>query len=456
MLNISKQSVTQEISRKKFSTIEDVENKKSSKVLRRIIYVTFILFLIILFLPWTQNIRSEGTITTLKPDQKPQSLNSIIDGRIAFWYIQEGDFVNKGDTILKISEIKPEYFDSELLNRTQNQVDFKKKSIGIYDDKISTQEELQEVIKTQRNLKLTQSKIKLQQAILKVQNDSIALATAAVDRITADNQLNRMDSLYTLGLKSLTDLEAKRVKLQQTQSYEMEAKNKWLNSQNELITLKIDISGVEAKYLEDYNKLQSDKFTTISGKLDSETNLSKLENTFSNYKFRNGLYYITAPTTGYITKTFNSGIGENIKAGDKILTLMPKNYDLAVELYVRPIDLPLVKKGEKVRIQFDGWPAIIFSGWPNASHGTYGGKIYAIDQFISSNGQFRVLVEPDKEDHPWPEALRFGSGTSTLIMLNDVPIWYELWRNINGFPPEYYKSQNEMKEKTKSTKKSFK
>ena len=107
------------------------------------------------------------------------------------------------------------------------------------------------------------------------------------------------------------------------------------------------------KYQSDYTKIQSDRFSTISDKLDTETNLSKLENQYSNYAYRNGLYFILAPQDGYITKTTSTGICELIKEGEEILTLMPANYDLAVEMYIDPIDLPLVDKGEDVRIQFD-------------------------------------------------------------------------------------------------------
>jgi adhesin transport system membrane fusion protein len=121
---------------------------------------------------------------------------------------------------------------------------------------------------------------------------------------------------------------------------------------------------------------------------------------------------------------------------------MPTNYDMAVETFVDPIDLPLIHKGEKVRIQFDGWPAIIFSGWPNVSYGTYGGEVVAIETFISPNGKYRILVAPDKEEERWPEALRVGSGAFTLALLEDVPIWYELWRRLNGFPPDYYQPKD--------------
>ncbi len=447
MLNISNNSVSKFILPKNYSTLVKVESKKSSKVLRKIIFWTLGIGLVIMFLPWTQNVRTQGDVTTLKPGQKPQSLHSVIGGRIDQWFVQEGDYVNAGDTILKISEIKESYFDPNLVDRTQDQVEFKKQSVEAYDQKLLAQQEQLNILQSQRELKMSQNAIKLQQAQLKVQIDSIAYETAKINLTTAQYRYNRQDSLYQLGLKSLTDLETRNLKLQDALAKETSARNKWFNSQNELLNLQVERSNIKVKFDADINKVQSERLSTISQKLDTETGLSKLENQYSNYSYRNGLYYITAPQDGYITKTMASGIGEIVKEGQEILTLMPREYELAVALYVEPIDLPLMKLGEKVRIQFDGWPAIVFSGWPNASHGTYGGKIYAIDQYISANGKYRVLVEPDKDDYAWPEALRFGGGANIMILLNDVPIWYELWRNINGFPPEYYQGGEKVEPK---------
>mgnify|MGYP001423425278 FL=1 len=172
---------------------------------------------------------------------------------------------------------------------------------------------------------------------------------------------------------------------------------------------------------------------------DAEAMVTKMQNQYMNYSVRRGLYYITAPQTGYVTKAIRSGIGETIKEGEEVVSIMPEKYDLAVEMYVKPVNLPLVSKGQKVRFMFDGWPSIVFSGWPNLSYGTFGGKVVAIDNFISENGKYRMLVAPDKSDVPWPEALRVGSGANGIALLRDVPIWYELWRNLNGFPPDYYK-----------------
>jgi hypothetical protein len=183
---------------------------------------------------------------------------------------------------------------------------------------------------------------------------------------------------------------------------------------------------------------------------DAEATVSKLQNQFINYSIRSGMYYILAPQDGYITKAIQSGIGETIKEGAEIISIMPSDYELAVEMYVNPMDIPLLEKGQHVQLQFDGWPSVIFSGWPGISYGTYGGQIVAIDNFISENGKYRVLVAHDKDYPVWPQEIRLGAGASSMTLLKEVPVWYELWRQINGFPPDYYK-MNTSDAKTKKT-----
>ncbi len=425
-----------------YSTIKKVEAKNSNRRLKRVFTISFTILFLFLFLPWTQNIRTGGSVTTLKPDDRPQKVTTIIDGRIEKWFVIEGDFVEKGDTLLKISEIKDAYFDDNLLKRTENQVNLKKESILNYNDKVKNYDEQLKILVEQRDLKLNQSKIKLKQAELKLQSDSIAFETSKINLKIAEYQLKRTDSLYRMGLKSLTDLEAKRMKKQQVESYKVKHENIWLNSKTNLINLKIEISNVQVKFEADYNKILSMKLSALNEQIDAESTLNKLENQLSNYETRAGFHFVLAPQSGFVTRLKHGGIGETVKAGTEVLILMPSKYDLAVEIYVKPIDLPLIRKGQKVRIQFDGWPAIVFSGWPNVSHGTYGGEVYAIDQFISPNGKFRLLVKPDEEDCEWPEALRYGGGTNAMLLLSDVPIWYELWRNVNGFPPDFYKDES--------------
>ena len=447
MLNISSNNIKSKINIENYKTLNKVEQKVSSRVLLKILTLMGIAFLIALFLPWTQNVRSAGSVTTLKPNQKPQTINSFISGRIEKWYVQEGDVIQKGDTIALLSEIKPEYLDPELLSNTKEQLDLNVSKSDSYKNKIGSQNEQLKALKNQQDLKLQQNEIKLQQFTLKIENDSMQYVAAQLDYLTAENQFKRMDSLNKMGLKSLTDLEKRRLKKQETNAYLISARNKWMNTKNDFLNLKIENSTIRAKYQNDVSKINAEIFSSLSNQLETESSVSKLKNKYSNVSLRQGMYYVLAPQDCYVTKTFYSGIGETVKEGSAMVSIMPKDRQLAIQLYIEPIDLPLIEIGRQVQIQFDGWPAIVFSGWPDASYGTYQGTVYAIDQFISENGKFRVLVSEDSTDYPWPQALRFGGGTSNLLMLNDVPIWYELWRNINGFPPDFYTNSKADKKK---------
>jgi hypothetical protein len=116
-------------------------------------------------------------------------------------------------------------------------------------------------------------------------------------------------------------------------------------------------------------------------------------------------------------------------------------------MYIRPVDLPLVAPGQKVRFLFDGFPAIVFSGWPEASYGTYQGIVSAVESDVSVNGKFKLLVKEDRSYRTWPKELRMGTGANGIALLKNVPLWYELWRNINSFPPDYYKPKKEEEKK---------
>jgi len=438
MLNISNKKINDLYDWGQFSALRRVEGKVTGRAMIRMVKWSFFLLFVVALLPWTQNVRTSGSVTTILPEQRPQTVHSIIAGRIEVWSVREGQQVKKGDTLLVISEIKDAYMDDQLLERTKSQLELKRDVVQVYGDKEEAQGRQLEALKEQQGLKLEQAKIKSQQARLKVQNDSIKLTAAIIDLKTAQARYNRMDSLYERGLKSLLDLESRNLTLQKAKATETEARNDWANSQNEYLRLRIDLSTIRAEYETYYAKILSEKLTTGSNRLDAAGTVNKMENIYSNYQSRSGYHVITAPQSGYVTKTFITGIGETIKEGQAVLSIMPDEYDLAIEIYVDPIDLPLMHIGEHVRIQFDGWPAVVFSGWPEASYGTYGGTVYAIDQYIGENGKYRLLVKPDDKDRSWPRALRFGSGVSAMILLDDVPIWYELWRQVNGFPPEYY------------------
>ncbi|WP_010518076.1 HlyD family secretion protein [Croceivirga radicis] len=450
MLNISHNKLNKTVDLGRFKSAQKVFYKEHFKHFNRFLLVFSIFLVIILFLPWTQNVTGKGYLTTLTPDQRPQTIQSPIPGRIEKWYVREGDFVEKGDTILHISEVKNEYFDPNLVERTGKQLKAKEMSVTSYQGKVKALNVQIGALAQERVLKLEQAKNKLQQSKLKVVSDSIDLEAARTNLAIAERQFERNQQLQEEGLKSLTELEQKRLKLQETQAKLVSQENKLLASKNDVINAQVEINRVQAEYTDKISKAQSDLYTAQSSQFDSEAQVTKLENAVTNYSIRNDLYYIRAPQSGYINKAIIGGIGETFKEGQKLLGIMPASFDMAVETYVSPIDLPLLQIGDEVRIQFDGWPSIVFSGWPNVSVGTYGGKIVAIENFISDNGKYRVLLAPDPEAEAWPEQLRVGSGANTIALLQDVPIWFELWRQLNGFPPNYY--QNVKQTETAKTK----
>lgn len=439
MLNITTNSIRERISSEKYSSLSTVEVKGKRHSFLRVMFLISAIALIIIMLPWTQNIRAAGNVTALSPEQRPQTINSVIAGRIEKWFVQEGQRVKKGDTILYISEVKDDYFDPNLLERTDEQRKAKELSVSSYMEKVKSLDVQIDALAQGLILKQEQAGNKLTQAMLSVKSDSIDLEAARTQFEIATQQYKRMQELYEKGLKSLTELEGRKLKLQESQAKVISQENKLLSSRNQVINARIELSSIRAEFRDKIAKSESDKYAAMSGMYDAEAMVTKLQNQYSNYLVRSGMYYITSPQDGYITRAIRTGVGETIKEGDEIISIMPARFDLAVEVYVKPIDIPLLDKGSKVRIQFDGWPAIVFSGWPNVSYGTYGGKVVAIDNFISSNGRYRVLVAPDPGDHAWPEQIRVGAGVKAMMLLKDVPVWYELWRQINGFPPEYYK-----------------
>jgi len=437
MLKLSKNQVGSNIQQadfKAFTIIGAAPGKRVGLVL----IVFFIVSVGVMFLPWTQNIRASGFLTALSPEKRPQELHSIIGGRIENWYVKEGDFVHKGDTILHISEVKEEYFDTLLVSRTLNRVNAKREALSSYKQKvIALENQILSLDRTRVN-KLAQADNYLIQAILMVKTDSIEIVAARTRLTVATDQFERAKSLFAQGLQPLNEFEARNMRFQEAQARMVAAENNLLASRNKVLNAEMELMTLENEYQEKLAKTRSDLFSSLTLQYEAEGELNKLQNMLSNYRFRGGLYWILAPQDGYITKAIATGIGEMIKEGEEIVTIMPGDIEIAVEMFIRPIDLPLIRPGNTVRFLFDGWPAVVFSGWPQLSFGTFGGKVVVIDNFADEKGMYRMLVVPDPNDIPWPEALRVGSGAQGIALLRNVPLWYELWRQLNGFPPDYY------------------
>lgn len=392
---------------------------------------TIIAGLLILLLPWTQNIRARGYVTTLRQENRAQELNSIIAGKITRWYVKEGDVIDVGDTIVQLAEVKDSYLDPNLLNRTNEQISAKLSGINQYRLKVAA-------IDNQIKAMEEGLSVKIRQLRLKVITDSMDALAADNDYNIAEAQLKRARTMKDSGLMSTLQVEQRIQSRQSALAKKIASGNKFQNTKTEIFQ-------AQQEYNEKIFKARSDQASANGDIASGEAEIAKLSNQAANYAIRNKMYYVLAPQAGQLVKAAKSGINEMIKEGEKIAEIVPTINSHAVEIFVPALDLPLLSVGQEVKFLFDGYPAIVFSGWPEASSGIFSGKIVAIENSVNDNGKFRVLVAENGKYKPWPKTLKLGVGASSIALLKNVPVWYELWRNINGFPPDYYENNNETK-----------
>lgn len=378
----------------------------------------------VMFLPWQQFITGDGRVTALRPQDRPQQVVSTIAGRIEEWYVAEGQQVKAGQPLVRLAEVKDEYFDPQLADRYSQQIDAKGGEISA---KLAKAQSLSEQIENLR-LGLT---LKLRQARFKVSIDSAEVVAAELALQLAQRQFEGQKALYDQGLKSLTELEQRSLRLQESVA-------KLQGAQNKLNASRVELAAVVAEYGKDIAKAQADRSQTLAEVNEGRGSLTKLESNAAAFDVRTGYYVLRAPQDGYMVKALKQGLGEQISAQQPVATIMPLNPSQAVELYVSANDVPLIRRGDEVRLQFDGWPALQFAGWPSISVGTFGGRVQVIDYTSSSNGRYRILVVPDTtRDEAWPDPniLRQGSGVHGWAMLRTVRVGFEIWRQLNGFPP---------------------
>jgi multidrug resistance efflux pump len=432
----------------KFNSFDHIYEEGKGTAVKPWLYALLFLSLALIFLPWTQNIRSRGNITSLFQEQKPQKIYSPIAGKISRWWVKEGDTVRAGDTLAKITEIKGEYLDPNLIARTQDQLNAKVGSLSYYEQKILATDAQIQNLKRSLTLKQEQVGNKIIQLQQKITGERAELEAAKNDYALAKDQFDRNQKMYREGLISQTQFQQRNVAMQNALAKNTTAENKVNQTLQDIANAQIELGGIDQEYREKINKAESERFQSLGQVETNKGDVAKLENMVTNYTIRNGMYFIIAPQAGQIIQATKSGLGEIIKEGEDLLTIVPNVNNVAVEIFVRPVDLPLIVRGEEVRLIFDGYPVILFAGgWPNQSFGTFPGKIRAVENTINEQGLFRVIVEEDPQGKRWPKQLRIGAGAQGIALLNDVPVWYELWRNINGFPADYYRGKTAKKEK---------
>ncbi|CAN5285897.1 biotin/lipoyl-binding protein [soil metagenome] len=437
MLNISPKKIKSQQYSNRLNGLKVLHTPKAAKLLTTWLLILLGILIIFLFLPWQQNITATGSLTAFSPEDRPQTVETAIAGRIEGWFFQEGEFVQAGDTLVRLSEIRSEYFDPRLLERIAEQMDALQANIGARLERIEANREQIEALREGLTLQVSQQQNRVDQVQFRLQSDSAELVNARVNFNIAEQQLERQQRLFDKGLISLRNLEEARIRIQETQARLTERENQFFTTRNELANARIQLQTIQAQYSERINNALASLNQAQADVQTSRQSLASLETQYANMLIRREQQFLRAPQSGFIIRARRTGIGETVSEGEALVTIMPEDPQLAVELYVRPMDLPWIRVGKRARVEFDGWPAIQLPGQPTIAVGTFGGIVRVIDRVrtIEQGGMFRVLIIEDPDEEPWPRSLGVGIGVFSWILLDNVPIWFEIWRQLNGFPP---------------------
>jgi membrane fusion protein, adhesin transport system len=354
----------------------------------------------LVFVPWQQNITGYGRITSFVPGVRPQTIDAQITGRVIRWYVNEGVAVKAGDTIAILQDLNVSFMDSDFMEKVQR---IRERTINAQDLAIQTSR--------QRTIQARQRQLAA----------SASLDNAKIELRTALTRYRRSEDLAKEGLAATRDVETATLNLQKAQADSIRSETALENARR------------------DIEAAQADENRTIQ---QADAVAAEVDLRMANARLRGGASVITAPINGIIARIAEVGTGQTVKEGEMLASIVPSagSKDQAVEAFISSRDAAIVEAGRPVRLQFSGFPAFVFNpGWQNFTINTFGGRVAVVDAVDDGNGYYRVLVIPDSTQlqGKWPSTkyLRQGTPANAWILLNEVPIGFEIWRQVNGFPP---------------------
>lgn len=385
--------------------------------------------------PWQQSVAGKGRVITYDPNHRLQEVDAPISGRLVdiLPNLLEGMHVDKGQVLMKIELVDP-----ILMERIAEQVEAQKRKLKAEETIVFAYEQQLLAFKDVREqTELAQDEyVKVAEQKLLAEQENLKAMEAGFDQAEKDSIRRRelyekkVESKYEWELAIRKSVEAKS-KVEQAKAY-----------------VKAAQSDLAAKKAERQHKLrEADAKIESAGAVyrKSQADVESTRKELADIKNKQSLQIqpVIAPLDGYVLKLRSFQGGQIVSAGQPLLELVPSTGDRAVEVKVDGNDAPLVSSRtpggqvRKVRLQFEGWPAVQFSGWPSVAVGTFGGIVATVDRTDDGQGKFRVVVVPDPDDRPWPDAeyLRQGIRVNGWVLLNKVPLGQELWRQMNGFPP---------------------
>lgn len=383
----------------------------------------------LLLTPWQQNITGTGRVTAFAPLERQQTVEAPVSGRIVQWQAREGAKVKAGDVLMEIADVDPEQ-----LERLRRQTDAAAAKLTAKEEELRSYRLQIDNLTSTRDLQAATAQYRLDVARQRALSADEAIASARATLDAAAVQTGRLKRLLGDGLVSKRDFEiAERDgivalrSLNSAQAALNAAKSEQGAAEAEIGRIRADAQARIDSASASANKVQSELEDSRSSLLKSEIDLSRQQS-----------QVVKAPRDGSILRLVANPQSDIVKQGDPLLVLVPDTDIKAVELWVNGNDAVLIMPGRHARLQFEGWPAIQFAGWTELAVGTFGGTVAFVDSTDDGKGKFRVLIIPDPSDRPWPSErfLRQGVRVNGWVILNRVTMAYELWRQLNAFPPQ--------------------
>lgn len=407
----------------------ELESGKRVRTVARSLVIFFIASVIaLIFTPWQQSVSGMGHVSALTPVERVQAISAPVEGRVARWHVTEGAHVRGGQLLVELTDNDPLILDR--LGRERQAV---RERLMMAEGRAAAHEERIGRLQESRTNAVNAARNRVQMASDRIVQNQQAMR-AAEERLTAARlNIARQKSLLERGLTSQRAVELAQ---QEFATAEAEVRR---------ALAALSAARTERQALEDdLRKITADADAAIESERAS-LNLARAE--IANIKAelqrvdsrlaRQQTLKVHAPRDGTVLRLLAQPNSELLKGGEPVALFVPDAQAATVELWLDGMDMPLVQPGDKVRLQFNGWPAIQFVGWPAVAVGTFGGVVKLVDAAETNGGRFRILVTPDPDDAPWPSAryLRQGVQAKGWVLLRQVRLGWELWRRFNGFPP---------------------
>jgi multidrug resistance efflux pump len=372
-----------------------VRSPRRARVLAVLLLLLLAFAIVFLLLPWRQTAAGSGTVTAFTPGVRPQKIEAQIGGRIIRWHVVEGQAVKAGDVIVELRDLNPIFMDPEFAQKLDS---------------------VQEATIAGQRLAVEAARERTRQASERLAAAEAAETNAIVERDTARIRERRAQRLAGKGLVATRDLETALLAIRKAEADLVRART---------------TRAAAAQDLEVFRKEEA-RAAAVAEAANAEAALRA-----ANARARGEAGIIRAPIDGTVVRVATAGHGETVSEGHELALVVPATDDVAVQIFVSALDAALIEPGAAVRLQFAGFPALQVSGWSSVAIGTYGGTVAVVDAVDDGTGRYRVLVVPDPAEPAWPSQrfLRQGTPASAWVLLQEVRVGWEIWRQLNGLPP---------------------